>query len=189
MKEHEARLHLSAIVPPLELEQKIDAIRREFSESFQCYKALRPPVHLTLYKPFNQSDEKVAEHIDTFRREISGLSPFIIELDGFGFFEKRKSPVVFIEVVNHAALAALNAFLTEKTKAIFGLSDQPSDSRFHPHFTIAYRDVSPGSIPAIKQSYGGRSFHASFEVRQVTLFRHNGQRWERRYKLPLAESA
>jgi 2'-5' RNA ligase len=183
-----APLHLWAIVPPPDLEAEIDRIRKEFSERFQCFKALRPPVHITLYKPFAQAVDNIEAQIDKMRAWISEQPSFVVRLEDFGFFEKRKSPVAFIDVVVSPELVSLNAGITSKTKELFGLEPHVTDQRFHPHFTIGYRDLSPAIFPEAKRVYSNRSLSAVFDVKQVCLFRHNGKNWELQHELPMAES-
>jgi 2'-5' RNA ligase len=179
-------LHLWAIVPPQPIEAQIDAIRKEFAANFGTLAALKPPVHVTLYKPFSVPAPEVKKHIEKMRRWVAAQPSFRIELKNFGFFENPKSPVAFIDVVDHSDLKALNTGITKETKQLFELIDK-TRQQFHPHFTIGYKDVSPEIFPEVKRAYSKRSFAAAFDVNHVSLFRHNGKKWELQYELPLAE--
>jgi 2'-5' RNA ligase len=172
----EEQLYLWAILPPPDLEGRIEAARQEFAGNFQCFKALRPPVHLTLYQPFKTSDMLAGRHIDQLKAWISTQPGFSLALNGFSFFENARSPVVFIDVLPDTALEELNAGLSHKTVELFGL--QGGRTRFHPHFTIGYRDIPPGIFPEIKKAYRNRPFSASFEVSSIYFFRHSGLKWE-----------
>jgi 2'-5' RNA ligase len=177
-------LHLWAVVPPPDLEQQIDAIRKEFSANFNAVAALKPPVHITLYKPFSVPVPDVRKHIEKLRRWVGIQPSFHIELKNFGFFE-QKSPVAFIDVVANAELSDLNTGIASETKKLFGLEDR-SRQQFHPHFTIGYKDISPEVFPEVKRAYNRRPFHAGFDVKHLALFRHNGKKWELQHELPLA---
>jgi 2'-5' RNA ligase len=179
-------LHLWAIVPPQPIEEQIDAIRKEFAANFRAEAALKPPVHITLYKPFSVPVPEVKKHIEKLRRWVATQPSFAIELKNFAFFENPKSPVAFIDVVEHPDLKALNTGITKETKQHFELVDRTRQT-FHPHFTIGYRDVSPELFPEVKRAYSKRPFTATFDVKHISLFRHNGKKWELKHELPLAD--
>lgn len=179
-------LHLWAIVPPTPIEEEIESIRKEFAANFGAVAALKPPVHITLYKPFSVPVPEVKKHIEKLRRWVATQPSFTLELKNFGFFENPKSPVAFIDVVDHPDLKELNAGITNETKQLFGLIDK-GWQQFHPHFTIGYRDVSPETFPEVKSAYSKRPFTAVFDIKHVCLFRHNGKKWELQYELPLAD--
>jgi len=179
-------LHLWAIVPPPPIEEQIDAIRKEFAESYGAVAALKPPVHVTLYKPFSVPVPEVKKHIEKLKRWAATQPSFTLELKNFGFFENPRSPVAFIDVIEHPDLESLNTALTEETKQLFELVDK-TRQQFHPHFTIGYRDLSPQIFPEVKRAYSQRPFTATFDVKHLSLFRHNGKKWELRHELPLAD--
>ena len=185
MGNSEQYLHLWAIVPPPDLAQRIDGIRKEFSVNFQCFKGLRPPVHLTLFAPYKAAIADVEAEIDAFRIWISQQPSFALELKNFSFFVHGRSPVVFIDVIANGELAALNAGITRKTQALFDLPGS-GKQRFHPHITIGYRDIPKEIFPQIKEAFGQRPFHAKFDVNHVCLFRHNRIKWELKHELPLS---
>ena len=64
MDNSEQYLHLWAIVPPPDMAQQIDDLRKEFSVNFQCFKALKPPVHCTLYTLFKSTIAEVQAQIE-----------------------------------------------------------------------------------------------------------------------------
>jgi 2'-5' RNA ligase len=179
-------LHLWAVVPPTPIEEQIDAIRKEFAANFGAQAALKPPVHVTLYKPFSVPVSEVKKHIEKLRRWVATQPSFGIELKNFAFFENPKTPVAFIDVVDNPDLKALNTGITKETKELFELIDK-SRQPFHPHFTIGYKDLTPQIFPEVKKAYSQRPFTASFDVKHICLFRHNGKKWELKYELPLAE--
>jgi len=183
MTEPCTHIYMWAIVPPADLDRRIDAVRKEFSERFQCYRALKPPVHLTLYMPFKTMDEALNHHINSFKSWLSNQPAFSLCLKNFSFFERAKSPVVFIDVAPNAVLKKFNTRLSSHIVQLFGLEGGRTD--FHPHFTIGYRDVSPEIFPEIKKIYSRRSFNATFDVNSVCLFRHNGIKWELIQECPL----
>lgn len=177
---------LISIVPPPDIVKRIDDLRKEFSENFNCFKALKPPVHLTLYAPVKLADADMEAQIIKLRRWVSAQEAFRMELKNFAFFENAKSPVIYIDVVPDSALKALNTGITREVKKLFGLEDL-SRQTFRPHFTIGYRDISPEIFPQVKQAYSKRTFNAVFKADAVTIFRHNSKKWISQYQLPLSD--
>ncbi len=165
-----------AIVPPPRLAAEIDGLRHEFSSAYNAYKALKPPVHLTLFRPFKAPDGQMLLYAEDFGRSIGSCPGFRLTLSGFDFFEGGRSPVVFVNVEPSDPLASLNRRLRRQTESLLELP--AGNERFHPHITIGYRDVPAAIFPQIKAAYSRRKFAAAFEVSAVHLFRHNGLQWE-----------
>ncbi len=175
---------LLALVPPPDVAKRIDDLRHEFSANFSAFKALKPPVHLTLFTVLKLPAADMAYHIDKLRRAIAPLPSFPVALKNFGFFEKSK-PVVFIDVIKSEALKHLNTVVTRETKKLFGLGPvEVGQQTFNPHITIGYRDIPPEVFPQVKQAYRNRPFSAGFIANGVNVFRHDGRMWVEAYQLP-----
>jgi 2'-5' RNA ligase len=146
MTEH---LYMFAIVPPAGLAKEIDVVRHQFAENFKCYKALKPPVHITLFPPFKTTDD-IEQRILALQKWVRHQMPFSLELSNFNFFENRLKPVLYIEVVRIEALKNLHSgFLRQIRNYLPSL--EIDKSIYRPHFTIGYRDILPGMMPEIKR--------------------------------------
>jgi 2'-5' RNA ligase len=170
-----------AIVPPPDQAEIINGQRLVFAQQYGFKRALKPPVHITLVPPFHVPQEQVP----VFERLILRLSSwtdtlqsFDIELKDFGFFENpaQQSPVVFIDVVQSAALQALYQAIRKR------LSVHPNIKRvlhssYNPHVTIGYRDLSWEAFPAIRADYRQRHFTAYFPCKNICLWKHDGINW------------
>ena len=55
-------LYLTAILPPKDLSEQIDDIRQELSDRYKIFAALKPPVHITLFRPVN-IDESIEDNL------------------------------------------------------------------------------------------------------------------------------
>ena len=107
---------------------------------------------------------------------------FEMELHDFGFFNK-KNPVAYVNVSLNPALLAFQKAFQEIMEAFLGA---PQDQRaFNPHLTIAQQDLDRKHLPELKEFLSTRSIHATFLVRDLCLFRHDGKAWviEERYGL------
>ena len=162
--------YLIAILPPTALTEAINQIRRACAQKFKVYKALKPPVHITLQ--FIGSLEESYE--DKLINSLSGarnFKPFIQQLDNFSGFQNAKA--VFISGRKNKELDSLYKQIKACTKAF----NKDSFGSLTPHLTIAYRDVSSVLYPEILAYYKNENFHAEFEVNHFTLLKHYGSRW------------
>ncbi len=183
---HQRRLSLNdmpralffwAIVPPADLVEKIDSERRAFSLRFGSVKALRPPVHLTLLPPFLAAVAEVDAVLPVWQSRIAEHTSFELQLDGFGFFKTKRSPIVFIRVIPEEKLEQLHREIGRKAEQDWHIAFD-DERPFQPHFTIGYRDIPYGRFEEIKQAYEQAVFKASFRAEGVSLFQHDGQYWQ-----------
>ncbi|PST84464.1 hypothetical protein C7T94_07090 [Pedobacter yulinensis] len=161
-------LYLLAILPPAELSARIHAIRQECAEAFGTTAALRPPVHMTLAAPLRMDSARE----DSLLRSLEAAcnqSPFNIELENFSGFENT---AVFINVKKTPQLSRLRQEIMRR------LPVKGPVGPFHPHFTVAYRDIAE-VYPMIMARYRRRKFFAAFVSSGFTLLKHDGQSWQR----------
>lgn len=169
--------YLFALMPPTELSAKIDALRCDVAETYNCRKALKPPVHITLYTVFEAAREE-EQKLTSLHEWASYQQPIEVQLQDFGFFEKGRHPVLFVDVVKNPALRAFNIALVAQVKKLLPELIGVNTRDFHPHFTLAYRDTSLEIFPAMKAEYSRRKFSAEFIADSFYLWRHNTRNWE-----------
>ncbi len=173
------QLYMFAIMPPPDLSARIHNERLAFAEQYKFVKALKPPVHITLYPPFQIRIADVSafeEQISKIQNWASSKAPFYIELNNYGYFENFRSPVLYIDVLRSVQLIELHTdFLKELEKYI---DVKKKNDRYNPHITIGYRDIDPGVFPAIKTAYSKRVFKATFPCSTFHLWKHDGQNWQ-----------
>lgn len=168
-------LYLLALMPPPELSGQIHEIRLECAEKFGVKKALRPPVHITLYRPFHMETAFEQPLIRLLHQAGSALQSFEQELENFGSFNTQ---VVYIN-------ALMNPGLVELHQSIVGVfrkhqidpKGNKGNHAFHPHLTIAYRDVLPEVFPLIWKEYNDRKFKRSWYADHFTLLKHDQTQW------------
>jgi 2'-5' RNA ligase len=165
--------------PPAELANKIHSIRKEFSKQFDSHKALKPPVHITLFDPFQipiDLSSGFERYISRLQHWASGQLPFKIDLRNFNFFSSPQQPVVYVDVVRSLRIINFrSSFIHELAK--YHLTDTGSGS-YKPHITIGYRDVTSEAFPAIKNYYSKQTFSSSFVCDSFYLWKHDGKNWQ-----------
>ncbi len=164
-----------AIVPPEPLLSEIQAIKRHIFESHKTKGALRSPGHITLHMPFSWEEEKEEKLISTLQ-VFQFNDPLTVSLSGYSCFEPR---VVFINVVEEKILFELQKKLVQHTKSKLQLFNQSESMRgFHPHITVAFRDLKKQQFYKVWEEYKSSSFEASFICDSVCLLKQIGERWE-----------
>ena len=176
-------LYLTAILPPKDLSEQIDDIRKELSDRYKIFAALKPPVHITLFRPVN-IDESIEDNLVKLLKPV-GLkhNPFEQELLNFDSFNIQ---TLFIAAVKNPFLKNLQkdiAAVFNKNK--IDVREVKGNTTFHPHITIAYRDIPPETFPLIWDDLKNRKFKRTFSIDRFTLLKHNGKRWEIFQEFPL----
>lgn len=162
-----------ALLPPQAVQDYATEVKFYFAQHFFSRHALTSPPHITLQPPFQwqQDTLPLIESLSTFARSYS---PIPITLNGFAAFPPR---VIYIDVDRTTALLELHSALIEHLELI-GLSDPREKSRsYQPHMTVAFRDLTKENFKLAWPQFEARSLHFEFEVGQLTLLRHTGQRW------------
>ncbi|HEY9118027.1 MAG TPA: 2'-5' RNA ligase family protein [Roseivirga sp.] len=173
MKEGVCRYFL-AIIPPDALAEKVTALKNEFVERFNSRAALRSPAHITLHMPFQWKEAK-EEKLFHLLAQTTNFKPFTIKLDGFGAFSPR---TIFIQPQYSAELELMNTALLQTTKRELNLLHAIHIGGYHPHMTIAFRDLRKAQFFEAWPDYENREFKGTFEVNSYWLLKHNGKFWE-----------
>lgn len=164
-----------AIVPPEPLLSEIQKIKLEIFETYQTKGALRAPGHITLHMPFSfeaEKENKLLSCLEDFKFE----KPFTIGLNQFACFEPR---VVYIHVNEQPLLNELQKKLVQHVKQNLQLFNQSDDKRgFHPHVTVAFRDLKKQNFYAVWEAYKNKNFKVDFECSSFCLLKHIDHRWE-----------
>jgi 2'-5' RNA ligase len=167
-------LYLVATLPPEPILGQVWALKQEVHERTGSRNAIRLPPHITLVPPTRQAsgfDALAATALTEFAEKHSSCT---VGLHNFSWFGNR---TLFVKVVESQPLLTLHsdlqAWCRQRLPTI-----KPETRPFTPHMTLATRDIPPATVPALQQEFKHREYQATFEVQALTLFRHNGQRWE-----------
>lgn len=161
--------YLIAILPPQELSLLIDNVRKECSKKFGVFKALRPPVHITLLFLLDKDDSSEAQLVKSLEA-VRNFKPFTQKLENYDAFTGNE--VVFIKALVNKEITSLY----RNIKKIVGAASKDLKSQISPHITIAYRDLKD-KFPAIHEHYKNEKFEASFQVDHFTLLKHDRIQW------------
>lgn len=168
-------LYLIGVLPPEQLSEEIEEIRQELSERFNIYAALKPPVHITLFRPL-KLDEKLEKHLVKLLKPIGyNHYPFSQDLLNFDCFNIQTA---FITAVKSSPLNDLQKEISGViNKNKIDVKDVKGNTTFHPHITVAYRDIPPEVFPLLWNELKNRKFKRSFMVDKFHLLKHNRKKW------------
>jgi len=164
-----------AIVLPPRVFEEAEKIKHELYLTHSLKGALRSPAHITLHRPFEWKEEKenlLLETLNSFKFDDKNIA---IELNNFAFFEPR---VIYIDVLPNAILVDLHKAVKTFAKTKLGLLNEGNDLRgFHPHVTVAFRDLKKRTFYELKEEFAQKQFGASFNCSQISVLKLTSK-WE-----------
>jgi 2'-5' RNA ligase len=164
-----------AIVPSEALLTEIQEIKKDIFEKYQTKGALRSPGHITLHMPFAFEENKEEKLINCLQ-DFKFNHPFSIELENYACFEPR---VIYINVKQQETLTELQKQLVQHVKRNLQLFNHSDDKRgFHPHITVAFRDLKKQNFYTVWEEYKTKNLKASFKCNAICLLKHINDRWE-----------
>jgi 2'-5' RNA ligase len=170
-------LFFIALIPNRGLREKINSIKKDFSERFESSEALKGYPHITLKTPFKCSNVDREILLNWFSKMPIQQKPFPIQLKGFKAFHNKHKPVVFVNPITNSELIKMQRGLIVGFNNIFPGHLHPVDLNFQPHLTVAYRDLSPENFLLAWKEYRYKPFNDSFDVNAIYLLEHNRVKW------------
>jgi len=160
-----------------------EQIKQKLFTQFNVKAALRSPAHITLHRPFEYKFEK-EEKLITILKQFAVENSIEIELNGFNCFDER---VIYIDMkLNNALLQLYNnlrRFMQEKLH----LTNEVNQIRaFHPHVTVAFRDLKKKLFTDIWTFLSTTGFEANFQCKGFHLLRLE-KKWEVIHYFPFQE--
>lgn len=181
-----AKQYFIAVIPPSPVFEEAAQLKHYFKEKYKSKASLNSPPHITLHMPFRWREDKETELIDTLKKFDSGIKPFDLQLLNFNSFPPR---VIFIDVVSNEPLTALQKKLLRFCKKELNLFNADyKDQPFHPHLTLAFRDLKKSMYAEAWQEFSVKPYAARFKVDRFVLLKHNGKEWEKFMDLMLEDN-
>jgi 2'-5' RNA ligase len=172
-----------ALVPPDPVLEKAEAIKLEIKDRFLVKYALKSPAHITLKMPFTYNEAKEGLLIERLSGFVSGFSTFPIKLGGIGTFGNR---VIFLGVEKSEALITLQTELKRVCKQGLHLVDELSDRNFHPHMTLAFKDLKVEKFSEVLRLAKEMAFETEYYSEDVVLLKRVEGRWVCFHRFPLS---
>ena len=168
-------LFFIAVLPPEDLQREVTAFKQYIADTWGARHALKSPPHLTLQPSFAWLEKDLNSLKKCLADLASRQAAFEVRLQGFGAFPPR---VVFIKPLKNKFLEHLFKNLMHSLERDLGFSDPRNRRPFHPHMTIAHRDLDERDFPDVWAFFREKKFERKFEARALTLLRNVQGKWE-----------
>ena len=173
----ETNLYFIAVIPFRDLRDKVNELKRDIAMRFYSARAQKVMPHITLKAPFHWPATSHATLLKWFDNLKLPEHTFTLALQGFGSFNNKNNPVIFIKPAANLPLILLQRELINSFEALEPAVVRPTDKNFTPHMTIAYRDLTPANFEKAWEEYSHKEFEEQFEINAVHLLQHNGAQW------------
>ena len=168
-------LYYIAVVPPERIRKEVKELKLEMKKRYGAAHALKSPAHITLQMPFRWEPEQQYILCELLREFAANQKAFTVQLNGFDCFAPR---VIFLKVEDHKPFLPFQSSLQTVLMASGIISEPARYQPFHPHMTIATRDLSPEAFEKAWPEYREKSFEGAFQVQSIFLLKHNGRHWD-----------
>lgn len=178
-------LYFIAILPPKEIAERVQNIKKEFVDNYNSEEAYRRPAHFTLQAPFKmpeKAEEVIIPQLTFFAKD---QQPFSVKLSGFNHF---RDDVIFIDVDDPSEMKVLHGNLIDFLQNEMGFTSKMIRSKsLTPHMTVAYRDLNSENFQKAWEEFSTRSFDYSFDVKSIFLLKHDYKQWQPFYEFSFTE--
>lgn len=167
-------LYFIAIVLPEALQNEVTAFKKHIASTWGPRHALRSPPHITLQPPFAWPEKRLPE-LQACLKDFAGRqTPFQVRLKNFDVFPPR---VIFVKPATNQIMEQIFRHLKQELESKLGLKDARNERPFHPHVTIAHRDVEAHSFPLIWDYFKTLSYERMFEANGICLLKLVEGKW------------
>jgi 2'-5' RNA ligase len=170
----EHNMYFLAILCPPQVDDKVLSFKHWVKEQFASVVALKSPAHITLIPPFWLEETREAELLQTLQSFTSDMEELEIQLEVFLHFGKK---VLFVQVKENPSLQELQSQTENYFLQSFGGSIKKDNRPFHPHITIANRDIKPGDFGKAWQYFSKKIFKETFRTKTISLLKLISTKW------------
>ena len=168
-------MYFVALVAPKEINIRVLKWKNFFKDHFGCSVALKSPAHITIIPPFWMNEELESHLINSINAFSTDKKRFEITLKDFAAFKPR---VIYVDVIKNEWLNELHGSLADFIYAENKYPVKKDDRPFHPHVTLATRDLYKKSFQEAWEIFSTKKYEASWLVNGISLLRHNKKNWD-----------
>jgi 2'-5' RNA ligase len=173
-----------AIVPEGPIQENCTDLKNEIKQKFNVKYALKSPAHVTLKMPFSYNEAKEEVLILSLANFLKQFQGFPMQLGGVNTFGRR---VIFIGVSAEERLIHLQAELKNFCKRELNLVDELSDRNFHPHLTIAYKDLKESNFEDVLRVIRSQDINGEMRVNKVSVLKRQDGKWSELTQIKLGQ--
>ena len=182
----EESLYFIALIPTEPIRSEAWALKEHMRDTYGSKASLNSPAHITLHMPFEMKQSRERAVVEALQELAEGYNSFPIEIDGFGAFPPK---VLFLHVVPNDILSRLQSDVHQSMKRGFNIFNADYKKKpFHPHITLAFRDLKKSTFEEAWSVYKEKEFRASWQAQDITLLKHDGNQWQELYQASFANA-
>lgn len=166
-----------AVMADESLAARIETFRAWARETLGCRSGQRTPPHVTLVPPFALPPGSLDGLVSVLTAAALAAVPFVARVEGFNSFGER---TLFARVVpgpDWDSLRDVVYGVASSQRPVLAARFPHPRVPFHPHLTIANRDIPPGSARAALSELRARGFSAEMPVDHIALLQFEGGAW------------
>lgn len=164
-----------ALVPEGKLQDQVTELKLLLKEEFNIKYALKSPAHITVKMPFSYNEQKENVLIGRLKDFVQNYDTMEMVIGGVKTFGDR---VVYLNVEAGKDLYHFQSELKTFCKRELKLVDELSDRNYHPHMTVAFKDLKKHPIPNIIKVLESKPISEKFVVNHLFLLIRQNGRWE-----------
>lgn len=164
-----------AILPPETFRREVEMLKKEIREKYGIKYALKSPVHITVKMPFSYNEAKESKLFGQLNEFCSTQEAFELHVRGVDTFGKR---VIFLDVEKQNKLTDFQEQLSKFCKREMNMISELSDRNFHPHMTVAFKDLKPQYFEEVLKLTKSKKLTCKFDVNQLCLLKRISGKWE-----------
>jgi len=168
-------MYFIAIVLPQHLNEKVLKYKNMMLEKYNCKVGLKSPAHITLVPPFWMEEEKQEGLIVDINSLSNDVEPFPVLTSNFSAF---KTKTIFISTAPSDQLSqvkiAIDEFFRNNSFYNIKIESRP----FHPHITIATRDLYKKDFQEIWPWFAEKKFEEKWTAEGLSVLKHNKKNWD-----------
>jgi len=169
------QLKLIAIVLPEPLFSFVRDEQNYIASTWGPRQALRVPPHITLIPPLSVGEAESNDLKSIATEVASHRKPFLLKIHGYDTFSPR---VIFLKPNLTYELGLLYTNLRDMVlPRIPQAMNRYPDESFHPHITLAYRDLTPDQFREMWKYFKPRKAKYSVEINQFSILNNTEEGW------------
>ena len=168
--------HFIGVLLPDDLARAVEECRRYMNRTYGCRSGYATPVHVALVPPFALPRDYTTEDVvEALLRGVPQDFGFIAHTENFDAFGDR---TLFAAVVSSPGWNRLKNAAETTLRGAFPGCLRKDPRPFHPHITVANRDIPPGASTVALRFLNGKKFEEDFPVDNMTVFVCKGGVWK-----------
>lgn len=177
-----AQLYFIALLADEEVSRQAMLQKQYMLKEYGCRVALKSPPHITIVPPFSMKTEEKPLLGACLEKIQIPFDSIYVQTRNYGHFGNR---VIFIEIENSIEINNLVNQVYDHLN-FCGFSFIKDERPFHPHITIANRDIPKRNFREIYQHFDALQLEQLMTINSLALLKNEPGKWYVIHTFPLS---